>query len=198
MKWLKSWANDLGVRFERKHLDSISATPNLPELDFVVNCAGLGARHLVRDRLVYPVRGQLLFLDDISELSPERQIPAIGLDQYCLIPRVSDIGLGSLLEPENLWDPPLHTSQRRAKRRLRRALSPLLQLAGMDRSELEFTGKRVVGLRPARKTGIRLETTRISGTTVIHNYGHGGGGVSLAWGCANKVLQLAVPESRSI
>ncbi|GMF64674.1 unnamed protein product [Phytophthora lilii] len=52
----------------------------------------------------------------------------------------------------------------------------------------------VAGLRPGRSGGVRLEmepqrTTR--GAVVIHNYGHGGSGHTLHWGCAQEVVELA-------
>lgn len=40
------------------------------------------------------------------------------------------------------------------------------------------------GLRPYRKGGIRLEEENIRNKTVFHNYGHGGAGVSMSYGCA--------------
>jgi D-amino-acid oxidase len=49
-----------------------------------------------------------------------------------------------------------------------------------------------VGLRPFRKSGVRLERYCLrDGRTVIHNYGHGGAGFTLSWGCAREVLQAA-------
>ncbi len=49
-----------------------------------------------------------------------------------------------------------------------------------------------VGLRPFRKSGVRLERGCLrDGRTVVHNYGHGGSGFTLSWGCANAVLELA-------
>src|SRR3954463_16047120 len=49
-----------------------------------------------------------------------------------------------------------------------------------------------VGLRPYRKSGVRLEAGRMAdGRVLIHNYGHGGAGFTLSWGCAQTVLQLA-------
>jgi D-amino-acid oxidase len=49
-----------------------------------------------------------------------------------------------------------------------------------------------VGLRPFRKSGVRLERDELrDGRTVIHNYGHGGSGFTLSWGCAREVVDLA-------
>ncbi|MBN8280798.1 MAG: FAD-binding oxidoreductase, partial [Gammaproteobacteria bacterium] len=42
--------------------------------------------------------------------------------------------------------------------------------------------REVAGLRPFRRRGYRLELEMWDGKPVIHNYGHGGGGVSLSWG----------------
>ena len=50
-----------------------------------------------------------------------------------------------------------------------------------------------VGLRPFRKSGVRIERGQLrDGRIVIHNYGHGGAGFSLSWGCAREVLELAI------
>jgi D-amino-acid oxidase len=44
-----------------------------------------------------------------------------------------------------------------------------------------------VGLRPARPE-VRLEAEPLNGGRVLwHNYGHGGAGVTLSWGCAREV-----------
>ena len=48
----------------------------------------------------------------------------------------------------------------------------------------------LVGLRPGR-TEVRLEKEEKNGTSLIHNYGHGGSGVTLSWGCADEVVELA-------
>ena len=49
----------------------------------------------------------------------------------------------------------------------------------------------IVGHRPYRYTGFRVEREEINGKRLIHNYGHGGGGLSLGWGSS----ALAVRET---
>jgi glycine/D-amino acid oxidase-like deaminating enzyme len=57
--------------------------------------------------------------------------------------------------------------------------------------------RTTVGLRPHREAGFRLESTRLDEKTVIHNYGHGGAGMSLSWGTAAMAAELALAhESR--
>ncbi len=46
------------------------------------------------------------------------------------------------------------------------------------------------GLRPYRAAGFRLEAERLDGKQLIHNYGHGGGGMTLSWGTANLAIDL--------
>jgi D-amino-acid oxidase len=48
-----------------------------------------------------------------------------------------------------------------------------------------------VGLRPARSR-VRLEAERSGNLTIVHNYGHGGSGVTLSWGCAEDAAELAL------
>jgi D-amino-acid oxidase len=54
-----------------------------------------------------------------------------------------------------------------------------------------------VGLRPFRKSGVRVERAHLrDGRSVVHNYGHGGSGFTLSWGCAESVLQLATSSNQ--
>lgn len=61
-----------------------------------------------------------------------------------------------------------------------------LPLPDLDASPVRF----IAGLRPKRRGSYRLEVARQGSKTVVHNYGHGGAGITLCWGCAEEVLDL--------
>ena len=52
--------------------------------------------------------------------------------------------------------------------------------------------RTVAGLRPYRSSGYRVEAQPLDGKTIIHNYGHGGAGISLCWGSSREAIQLGL------
>ena len=50
--------------------------------------------------------------------------------------------------------------------------------------------REVVGLRPYRASGFVIEAERFGNKLLVHNYGHGGGGVTLSWGTASLAVDL--------
>ncbi|MDX1396563.1 MAG: FAD-dependent oxidoreductase [Gemmatimonadota bacterium] len=52
--------------------------------------------------------------------------------------------------------------------------------------------RTIVGLRPYRSSGFVVRTDVLDGKPVIHNYGHGGGGITLSWGTAHLALEEAL------
>ncbi|HWD80334.1 MAG TPA: FAD-dependent oxidoreductase [Kribbella sp.] len=158
---------------------ALSALPT--GADLVVNCTGLGGRLTASDPTVTPVRGQVLTVEPcgltdwlLADRSPN--------ELTYVIPRANDVVVGGTSQPGdwNLTVDPETTTQildRAAE------LVPQLRKAKIVR--------RRVGLRPARPA-IRCELVRTrSGEPIIHCYGHGGSGVTLSWGCADEVLDLA-------
>jgi D-amino-acid oxidase len=146
----------------------------------VVNCTGLGAYTLVGDTSLTPIRGQIVRVHNpglqrfvLDEDHPE------GVTY--IVPRITDCILGGTAE-EGRWDTtpdPLI-----AESILRRCIALEPRLASTPILEHK------VGLRPGRPA-IRLQREEhANGTYVIHNYGHGGAGVTLSWGCAEAVLEL--------
>lgn len=145
----------------------------------VVNCAGLGARELARDPRMFAIRGQILRVErgSIENFALDHE-PGGGTTY--VIPRTRDCVLGGTSEPRR-EDLRLDTRQGLDIRRRCAALVP------------ELGGARVlaelVGLRPGRDV-VRLELERREHGLLVHNYGHGGAGVTLSWGCAREVREL--------
>jgi glycine/D-amino acid oxidase-like deaminating enzyme len=50
--------------------------------------------------------------------------------------------------------------------------------------------REIVGLRPYRPEGFVVEAQRVGNKVVIHNYGHGGAGITLSWGTASQAVDL--------
>ena len=59
------------------------------------------------------------------------------------------------------------------------------------RSSMSRVTRTQVGLRPYRPQGYRLEAEQMGDKTVIHNYGHGGCGVTMSWGTSSVAAELA-------
>ena len=148
------------------------------EFVLVINCAGMGARELVHDVNLEPHRGQVAIVPKIDLGC------AIVCDEPPLmyaIPRTNDCVFGGTNELSDDRDiDPAVTS------RIVAECSRVLKI-----SNPRILAERV-GLRPFRKSGVRLERNCLrDGRTVIHNYGHGGAGFTLSWGCAHEVVNLA-------
>jgi D-amino-acid oxidase len=53
-----------------------------------------------------------------------------------------------------------------------------------------------VGLRPFRPSGFRVEREPFGDKVLVHNYGHGGGGITLSWGTAKLAVDLGFDSSK--
>ena len=76
-----------------------------------------------------------------------------------------------------------------SSRRTRRRLAPV-------RATEDRIIRQVVGLRPFRRSGFLVRAESQGEKLLIHNYGHGGGGVSLSWGTADLAVELALTSPR--
>jgi glycine/D-amino acid oxidase-like deaminating enzyme len=56
--------------------------------------------------------------------------------------------------------------------------------------------RTVAGLRPYRAPGFVVRAEQIGGTRLVHNYGHGGAGITLSWGTSRLATQLGLPGHR--
>ncbi|CAG2121772.1 unnamed protein product [Medioppia subpectinata] len=151
--------------------------------DIVVNCSGLNAKSLVNDWKMIPVRGQAIkvrapwikhfyFADEAYVIPGRDYVTLGGIKQY----GNSDLNLNDL-DRQSIW-------QRVTE------VVPSLQNAEVV---MEW-----VGLRPQRQP-VRVETEIIdniglnhtkSNLKVVHNYGHGGHGITYSWGTAKQATEL--------
>jgi D-amino-acid oxidase len=147
------------------------------EADWLVNCTGLAAGKLTGDKDVFPIRGQILKLENrpgLRYLSDDEGPNALAY----VFPRKDCTVLGGTADVNNDDESPNEKDTVEILRRCSNLLPALVSAV---------VKSVAVGLRPGRKT-IRLE--RESSTNILHNYGHGGGGYTVSWGCAREVVAL--------
>jgi D-amino-acid oxidase len=194
LSYLAQRLTDAGGRIE------LGRVVALDDERITVNCTGFGARDLVPDDQLQPVRGQLVVAanpgveeffaehaaadehtDENRRLADPAQVLAHeGSVSTYYLPHAGYIVLGGSEEPGRVdLRPDLDTSAAIVSRCA--AIEP--RLLGV-----QVTDHRV-GIRPSRPT-VRVEHVRRRDRHIIHNYGHGGAGVSLSWGCAREVTEL--------
>ena len=161
-----------GVRLEK--LDDVD-----PKFDLVINCAGIGARELAEDSDLEPHRGQVAIVPKIDNLEY-----AIVCDEAPLmyaIQRTNDCVFGGTNDVSDDLNPDSATKKA--------IVAECSRVLGIERPHVL---RERVGLRPFRKSGVRLAKEKFrDGRTVIHNYGHGGSGFTLSWGCAESVFECS-------
>jgi D-amino-acid oxidase len=147
----------------------------------VVNCTGLGARTLADDPRLHPVRGQHLVVSNPGITDFLEVDTGDSPDLIAIYPHGDHVVLGGTAQPDS-WNREPDPATADAILTRCTAVQPLLARANVLSHR--------VGLRPTRAQ-VRLEEQQVSrGARIIHNYGHGGAGVSLAWGCATEVLSI--------
>ena len=179
LPWLAARATAAGAMIDPSPV-SLADLADVADLGpVVVDCTGLGARNLVPDPSVTPVRGQVVV---VAQIGIDEWL-SDDLDDHVLtyiVPRRDDIVVGGTADDDS-WD--LTPDPATADAILTRATALVPALA----AALILAHK--VGLRPTRPE-VRLESEHRGPQTIIHNYGHGGAGVTLSWPCADEVVAL--------
>jgi D-amino-acid oxidase len=160
-----------GVRLQR--LEDVG-----DDCDLIINCSGIGAARLVPDPEMEAHRGQVVV---VASIDLPYAIVCNDPPLMYAIPRAHDCVFGGTNHVSDDREPdPAMTAD---------ILAECSRVLNIDPRKI-LTER--VGLRPFRRAGICLHAAELSdGRRVIHNYGHGGSGFTLSWGCAEEVLALA-------
>jgi D-amino-acid oxidase len=177
LEYLTARLADAGGTIEIHRLDSLAEAAALAPL--VANCPGVGARELVPDPSVRPVRGQHVIVENPGLDTFFIEAP-FGPSWTSYFPYGGHVVLGGIaVEDDWSLEPDLKIAEE--------------ILARCSAAEPRLEGARVighrVGLRPARPQ-VRLEVEELADTRIVHDYGHGGSGVALSWGCAREASAL--------
>jgi D-amino-acid oxidase len=176
LDYLATRFRNAGGTIQCTHISKVEEIPH--DFDLIINCAGIGARELVHDSGLEPHRGQVVIV-------PKLELPAAivcdGPPLMYAIPRAQDCVLGgtNVLSDSRQISPADTTA----------ILAECSRVLGIQAPPVVAVK---VGLRPFRKSGVRLEPEKLrDGRTLIHNYGHGGAGFTLSWACAKEVYAIA-------
>jgi D-amino-acid oxidase len=176
LDYLADRFRNAGGTIQSAHINKVDEIPR--DFDLIVNCAGIGARSLVHDLELEPHRGQVAI---VPKLDLAQAIVCDGPPLMYAIPRARDCVFGGTNSISENREPSSADTIA--------ILSECSRVLGIEAPPVNVVK---VGLRPFRKSGVRLEPEKLrDGRTVIHNYGHGGAGFTLSWACAEEVWTLA-------
>ncbi|XP_052778169.1 D-aspartate oxidase-like isoform X1 [Mya arenaria] len=192
LEWLLKRYQSRGGKIQKKHLQRLSDL-SVEGYDVIVNCTGIGARDLVGDTSLTPYRGQVIRVSAPWLKTHYSFCLKNGTECY-MLPGMNYVVMGGT-EAAGDWNTAPRESDRQIIWDACTKYVPNMKAA-------KVLGDHV-GLRPGRPSvRLEVETLNVGGKQipVVHNYGHGGGGVTLHWGCAEQAASLvrqALPVSVS-
>jgi len=170
LPYLKNYVSAKNVKFVEREINSFDEIKN--DFDFIINCSALGSQKLCNDKSTIPVRGQVALIETRTDFP-------IYLDNekpLYLVPRKDAMIVGGTYE-ENMYEE--KTEPATIEKILGNAYAVFPEL-----KQQKLIGSWA-GLRPYRPT-VRVEKEN----NIIHDYGHGGSGFTIAFGCAGEVVKL--------
>nr|WP_203690292.1 FAD-dependent oxidoreductase [Streptomyces sp. SID12488] len=187
LAWLRERFLAAGGVVEERSVEDLAEAAGAGGADVVVNCTGLGARELVPDPAVRPVRGQLVVVENPGITTWFTSAGHGDSKSTYFFPQPGGLILGGTAD-EDEWS--LVPDPAVAEEIVRRCAAVRPEIAGA-----RVLGHRI-GLRPTRHA-VRLDRELLPGGQVlVHNYGHGGAGITVAWGCAQVAARLAGDDDR--
>ena len=174
LSYLQSRLETLGVDVVPRRLDT------LPESGTIVNCTGMGAAKLASDAGLRAIRGQHVVVTNPGLTEFFSEDTGDSPDLLCIYPQGDVVVLGGTAIDGSADTGPDPVA---AERILERCIAVDARLGDADVLDHR------IGLRPTRSR-VRVAAEQTANGMVIHNYGHGGAGVTLSWGCAEEILGL--------
>jgi glycine/D-amino acid oxidase-like deaminating enzyme len=162
--------------------------------DILINCTGLGSRELFGDKDMETARGQAILVqvpEHISEDTDAQKKVKFWFDEtdlahitYILPRNEGRYVLGGTFDRETKHTKVLSSIATSIMDRCDKMV-PSLKL----KQEAKIL-QHWVGLRPFRSSGVRVEKDTSYSKPVIHNYGHGGSGVTISYATAVEVTKF--------
>ncbi|KAF9892140.1 hypothetical protein FE257_002546 [Aspergillus nanangensis] len=207
MSFLMRLVRSKGARFETDtvHGDILAQEDHLLSVygaDAIVNATGVWAGAAAADDSVYPMRGGVLRvvndgtdfpkLENSMVVSSESKSDGYFRDMAFIVPRNDNILLLGSLVHRDAWALDLSPASD-VVQEMRARCEDLLPMLKNARVESSYPFAQ--GMRPMRESYVRVEleerkTCRGQQSRIVHSYGHGGAGWSLAFGSARQVLRL--------
>lgn len=177
LPWSLHRFREAGGKIVNKTVNNIKEIEQ--NFDIVMNCTGLGAKYLFSDNSLVPIRGQVFKVH-----APWVKTFFYGDNDTYIIPRSDGVILGGCRHYDS-YDMSISKYDSAAIKERCFKMIPSLQKARVI--------KESVGLRPHRSV-VRVEpellNTGLGKIKVVHNYGHGGYGVTSAPGTAKYAVKL--------
>lgn len=195
LPWLRSENESRGVVFEQREVKNFDELFNAG-FDHVVNASGHGAGRLADDNTLEPVRGQTAWMESDY---PGPMCLRLGKEYTYAIPRLFSNGVivGGINDHGNLSREPDPTRRSDILRRVSDLVPDLLANAYSQprRDDRIYDNeynvqliKDIVGFRPGRATGPRVERDK-KDPRITHAYGFAGSGYICSAGAAKKVIK---------
>ncbi|KAK4866137.1 hypothetical protein LT330_008877 [Penicillium expansum] len=193
MPYLRKQVDSLGGRFIRQRVESLQELYGMfPESRVFINASGWGSKTLtdVQDDNCFPERGQNVFLatDQCNTLHFRN-----GKEYTYVIPRPLSNGvvLGGVKQQGNL-SPEVDMNIARDEIARAHRLAPKIVPEHPAADKVSY----IIGIRPSRKGGFRLDSERKGSRVVLSAYGFGGGGYAFSYGIADALVKMVERAER--